>query len=521
MRLFKVFICVAIISAFSCQTKQGSNLKNQVKPNIIYILADDLGYGEVGVYGQKKIETPNIDQLANDGMIFTQHYTGAPVCAPARCVLLTGKHMGHSAIRGNDEWNERGSVWDYRAVAKDSTLEGQRPLPSNTITLANLLQKAEYKTGMIGKWGLGAPHTESIPNRMGFDYFFGYNCQRQAHTYNPIHLYENENRFYLGNDTLPPSTGLFENEDPLVLESYARFNQSAYAPEISFEKLMGFVKQNKNDPFFLYWASPIPHLPLQAPKAWVDHYVKKFGDEKPYAYIDGEKGNYFPSRYPRATYAAMVSYLDENIGKLILYLKDEGLYDNTLIIFTSDNGPSYTGGTDSPWFESGGPFESTYGRGKGFLYEGGIRVPMITSWPNQIRAGTTSEHVSAFWDVLPTFCEITNQKIPHNLDGLSFLNAMTQNKEQEKHEYLYWEFPEYQGQVAVRKGPWKLIWKEIKKGNQKVELYNLDEDAGEKKDVSSSHPEILEEFYAIIKKEHETPEVNRFKIEALEELLND
>jgi len=363
-----------LIFGYSCKPEGINKSKPNSKSNIIYILADDLGYGELGLYGQEKIETPNLDLLAEKGMTFSQHYTGAPVCAPARGVLLTGKHMGHTYIRGNDEWNERGSVWDYRKVAKDSTLEGQRPLPIETKTIASTLQSANYKTGMIGKWGLGAPHTHSIPTKMGFDYFFGYNCQRQAHTYTPLHLYENENRYHLNNDTIAPSTGLEKDADPSNLESYDPFVQTTYAPEISFQKLMGFVQENKNDPFFLYWASPIPHLPLQAPQRWVDHYVTKFGDEEPYAYKKGEKGNYFPSRYPRATYAAMISYLDENIGKLIQYLKDEDLLENTLIIFSSDNGPSYTGGTDSPWFDSGGPFQSEYGRGKGFLYEGGIRV---------------------------------------------------------------------------------------------------------------------------------------------------
>ena len=190
-------------------------IKSGSKPNIIYILADDLGYGDLGVYGQEKIETPNLDELARNGMIFTQHYTGAPVCAPARYMLLTGKHAGHSYIRGNDEWKERGNVWDYREMIIDSTLEGQRPIPQNTILFPQLLQKEGYTTGMIGKWGLGAPHTNSIPTKMGFDFFFGYNCQRQAHTYYPVHLYKNENRVHLNNDTIPPNTKLAKGADPL------------------------------------------------------------------------------------------------------------------------------------------------------------------------------------------------------------------------------------------------------------------------------------------------------------------
>ena len=221
-------------------------------PNIIYILADDLGYGDLGIYGQKKIETPNIDALAENGMRFTQHYSGSPVCAPSRCVLLTGKHTGHAYIRGNGEWGERGEVWDFVAMLNDSTLEGQRPLPANTRTLPRLLKSAGYATGMIGKWGLGAPHTESIPTTMGFDYFYGYNCQRQAHTFYPVHLYENERRVYLQNDTVPPRTRMPEGADPYDMASYAQFNLTDYSPDLMFDKLTGFVDNNADKPFFLY-----------------------------------------------------------------------------------------------------------------------------------------------------------------------------------------------------------------------------------------------------------------------------
>jgi len=213
----------------------------------------------------------------------------------------------------------------------------------------------------------------------------------------------------------------------------------------------------------------------------------------------------------------MVSYLDENIGKLVSYLKEEGLYENTLIVFTSDNGPSYTGGTDSPWFESGGPFESIYGRGKGFVYEGGIRVPMIASWPTAIEAGSETDHISAFWDVLPTMCEVAGATSPGEIDGISFLNTLTNKKEQEEHEYMYWEFPEYQGQVAIRIGKWKMIWKDIKKGNKNIEVYNLENDLQEKNDISSDQPELVESFYEILKAEHKTPEIERFIIQPIEE----
>lgn len=504
---FCLLFCALLF--FACGTSQKD--KTSLKPNIIYILADDLGYGDLGCYGQDLIETPNIDKLAAEGMRFTQHYSGSAVCAPSRCVLLTGLHTGHAYIRGNDEWRERGEVWDYKAMIADSVLEGQRPLPEGTLTIGKLLQAEGYRTGMIGKWGLGAPHTESIPTKQGFDFFCGYNCQRQAHTYYPVHLYKNENRLYLGNDTVAPHTKLAEGADPLDNASYHNFTLSTYAPDVMFSEMVQFIDQNKKEPFFLYWASPIPHVALQAPQRWVDYYMEKFGEEPPYL---GDKG-YFPHPAPHAAYAAMISYLDERIGELIDYLKREGLYDNTLILFSSDNGPTYNGGTDSPWFDSGGPFNSERGWAKGFLHEGGIRVPMIASWPGKIEAGSSSSHISAFWDLLPTFCEVAGTDIPDHLDGISFLPELLRVGEQKQHPYLYWEFPESGGQQAVRMGPWKAIRKKIKEGNLHLELYNLEEDLQEQYNVASDHPEIIAEMELILKIEHEPAQLERFRMEAL------
>lgn len=491
-----------------CKGKPQNNLQ---LPNIIFILADDLGYGELGCYGQEKIETPNIDRLAETGMIFSQHYSGAPVCAPARCVLLTGKHSGHAYIRGNDEWGDRGEVWDYRAMIADSTLEGQRPLPESTTTLASLLQSAGYACGMIGKWGLGAPNTTSIPSLKGFDFFCGYNCQRQAHTYYPVHLYLNENRISLGNDTIPPRTRFTEGDDPMDPDSYSNFNLQSYAPDVMFSEMTAFIDRSREKPFFLYWASPIPHVPLQAPERWVEYYVKKFGDEAPYM---GDRG-YFPARYPHATYAAMISYLDELIGKLVENLKEEGLYDQTLIIFSSDNGPTYAGGSDSPWFNSGGPFASERGRGKGFLYEGGIRVPMIASWPGEIEPGSKSDHISCFQDLLPTLCELAGVEVPSGIDGISYLPELRGGAGQEKHPYLYWEFPESGGQQSIRMGPWKAIRTDIRGGNLSLELYNLDEDIREEHNVAADHPDLISQFESIMLEEHVPSELERFQMKAL------
>ena len=482
---------------------------NKTKPNIIYILADDLGYGELGVYGQELIETPNLDALAKSGMRFTQHYTGAPVCAPARCVLLTGQHTGHAHVRGNDEWKARGNVWGYQAMFDNPFLEGQRPLPDSIITVAEILQEAGYKTGSVGKWGLGAPTTEGVPNKQGFDFFYGYNCQRQAHTYYPMHLWRNEERHILDNKMVAPRANLAEGTDPNDSTSYADFRLNDYAPTLMHKEAVGFMEANKDQPFFLYYASPIPHLPLQAPKRWVEYYRKKLGEEAPYT-----DKSYFPNQYPRAAYAGMISYLDEQVGDLVKKLKEMGVYENTLIIFSSDNGPTYTGGADTPFFDSAKPFKTEYGWGKGFTHEGGIRVPMIASWPNQIQAGSQSEHISAFYDILPTLCEVAGQPIPTNTDGISFLPALLQ-KDQKAHDYLYWEFPAYKGQQAVRMGKWKAIRANIFEGNMTLQLYDLKADPREQNDVASANPEIVQKMEAIMVEAHVPATIERFKIAQL------
>ena len=503
-----ILILVSSMAITACQEQKREKPK---KPNIIYILADDLGYGELGCYGQQKIETPNIDKLAENGMRFTQHYSGSPVCAPARCNLLTGLHPGHAVIRGNHEWGSRGNVWNFEAMINDSTLEGQYPLPDSTITIANLLKGAGYVTGMAGKWGLGAPHTNSIPNTMGFDFFIGYNCQRIAHTYYPVHLYKNENRLYLNNDTVKPHLGLEEGADPYDMASYSKFNLNEYAPTVMQKEVLGFIEDNKDKPFFIYYATPIPHLPLQAPKKWVDYYVDKFGDEEPLA-----KAGYYPHRYPRAAYAGMISYLDEQVGELISKLKKLEIYENTLIIFTSDNGPTYID-ADTKWFESAKPFQTETGRTKGHLYEGGIRVPMIASWPDKIKAGTETNHISAFWDVMPTFCDIANIQSPDFTDGISFLPVLS-GKEQKAHEYLYWEFAGYGGQQAVRMGKWKAVRKDIRKGNMEIELYNLDDDIKEENNVAAANPDIVKKMEEIMKNEHIMSTIKRFRLEAIDGL---
>lgn len=497
---------ILIVSLFSCRQSNEKTL-----PNIIYFLADDLGFGEIGVHGQQKIKTPHIDALADSGMRFTQHYSGSPVCAPARCILLTGKHAGHAYIRGNDEMASRGEVWNFEKMAENPGLEGQRPIPDSVVTIGELLQSAGYTTGVFGKWGLGYPGSEGTPNRQGFDQFYGYNCQRQAHTLYPTHLWKNEQKIPLNNYFVRPHQKLDSLADPFDEHSYKQFQQADYAPQKIHEEALAFIREAKDGPFFLYYASPLPHLPLQAPQTLVEDYRMQFENEQPYL---GDAG-YFPCRYPRATYAAMISYLDAQLGEVISTLKEHGIYDNTLIIFSSDNGPTYTGGVDFDFFESSKPFSNGYGRTKGFLYEGGIRVPCIASWPASITPGSRSDHISAFYDVLPTFCDIAGVDLPDGLDGIS-LKATLLNQSQTQHPYLYWEFPAYKGQQAVRRGNWKGIRKNMQDGNLQIEVYDLNNDPKELNNIAEQNPMVVQQIKKIMESEHQTSPLERFKIAALD-----
>ncbi|MFL2666272.1 MAG: arylsulfatase [Flavobacteriaceae bacterium] len=498
-----VLFFLLIFSFFGCESS-----KNE-RPNIIYILADDLGYGEVGIYGQKFIETPNIDNLAKTGMLFTNHYSGAPVCAPARSVLMTGMHMGNTHIRANGEWSERGDVWSFQAMFDDPNLEGQRPLLDSIVTVAKVLNDNGYKTGMVGKWGLGAPLTNSIPNKKGFDFFYGYNCQRQAHTLYPTHLWKNEKRHILENYIVTKQEDL-DGKDPYNKESYNKFNQNDYAPTLMHNEALDFIDKNHKDPFFLYYASPLPHLPLQAPEYWVEYYNKKFGEEEPYI---GK--SYYPNRTPKATYAAMISYLDEQVGDLINKLKEIGEYENTLIIFTSDNGPTHVPHVDTKFFNSTGIFVNSRYTMKGSVNEGGLRVPMIASWPNVIKAGSSSDHVSAFYDFFETACDIADIKSPFNTDGISFYPTLKGEK-QEKHKYLYWEYPASGGLQAIRMGKWKGLKKDLLKGKSELKLFDLSIDPKELNDLSSKFPEIVSELEDYLKEAHSTPDLKNFIIPSLE-----
>lgn len=453
--------------------------KTTRRPNIIYIMADDLGYGELGCYGQTKIRTPNIDKLATEGMRFTQHYSGSPVCAPSRCVLLTGKHTGHAYIRANDELSERGDVWH------DPNLEGQRPLLPGTETIGTILQKHGYVTGAVGKWGLGGPDSTGHPNKQGFDFYYGYLCQREAHNYYPTHLWKNGEKDMLeGNPYFFPHQKLPPDKDPNDPASYAPYKGKTYSQDRMAEEALGFIRRNKDRPFFLYVPFTVPHVSLQVPDDSLKEYEGAF-PETPYT---GDKG-YTPQIKPRAAYAAMITRMDREIGRIMALLKELGLDDNTLVIFTSDNGPTFNGGTDSKFFQSAGPLRGL----KTQLYEGGIRVPMIARWPGKIRPGTETGLISGFWDVLPTFTDLLGIAAPADTDGISFLPTLLgKPQKQKKHAYLYWE---YLGKQAVRMGNWKAYRAGYDKN---IELYNLKEDIAESKNVASEHPEILEKIKNIL-----------------------
>ncbi|WP_373518042.1 arylsulfatase [Pricia sp.] len=475
MKLYsKYLLALAIILMVSCNESQKKENKGSmanetadsiVKPNIIYILADDLGYGDLSVYGQKKFKTPNIDKLAEQGMLFTQHYSGSTVCAPSRSALMTGMHTGHTVVRGN----------------KEVRPEGQYPIPDGTYTIAEALKKVGYSTGAFGKWGLGSPGSEGDPTNQGFDTFYGYNCQRLGHNYYPYHLWS--------------------NNDSIVLPENTDAKDSAYAPELIHKQTLKFIDTNKDTPFFLFVPSIIPHAELAAPEAYMESHRGKYPPEKAYEGVDdGPEFNLGPYRSQEEThaaFAAMINVLDDQVGDIMAKVEGLGLADNTIIIFTSDNGPHTEGGADPEYFDSNGPLKGT----KRDLYEGGIRVPMIARWPGKIAPGSKSDYVSAFWDIFPTFSEIVGITPPDNMDGVSLLPTLLgKDANQKEHDYLYWEFHEKGGRQAVRKGKWKAVrYNVFKNPDGPLELYDLDKDQGEENNIASEHPDIVADMENILK----------------------
>jgi len=443
------------------------------RPNVVFFLADDLGYAEVGAYGQTKIKTPNIDRLAAEGMRFTDFYSGSPVCAPSRGTLMTGLHTGHAFVRDNKEMGG----WE-----KDDP-EGQLPLPAGTVTLPATLRDAGYATAAIGKWGLGGPDSTGQPNLQGFDHWFGYLCQRWAHNYYPDHLWRNQDRYPLENEYFSAHQRLdTAPDDPAA---YDRYRGPQYAPDLMIEDALAFIRENRDRPFFLYFATPVPHAALQVPADSLEPYLPLGWDEAPYL---GQKG-YLPHPAPRAAYAAMVSRMDRDVGRIVELLAELGLDDRTLVMFSSDNGPTFNGGTDSTFFESAGPLRGL----KQDVYEGGIRVPFIARWPGRVAAGSTSALPAAFWDVFPTLADVVGAATPSGLDGVSIAPTLLGEGTQPPREYLYWEF---QGNQAVRLGDWKAY---RMKDADAVALYDLATDIGETRDVAADHPDVVARVTEILR----------------------
>ncbi|WP_316820989.1 arylsulfatase [Pedobacter gandavensis] len=464
-----------------------NNCFAQRKPNVIYIYADDLGYAEIGAYGQQKIKTPHLDQLAKEGMTFTEHYTGTPVCAPARAMLMTGKHGGHAYIRGNFELGG----------FADSEERGQMPLKEGTFTVGHLMQQAGYKTALVGKWGLGMNGTSGSPLKQGFDYYYGLLDQKQAHNFYPTHLWENDQLDSLDN----PYVYVHQPLDPKKAkkEDFDRFKGKVYAPEKMTEKALSFIDQHKEKPFFLYLPYPLPHVSLQVPDAYLKPYLGKF-EEQPYY---GQQG-YAPNQYPFSTYAAMITFLDAQVGIILQKIKDLGLDEDTIIMFSSDNGTTFNGGVDARYFNSVAGLRGL----KTDVYEGGIREPFIARWPGKIKAGSRSKLISAQYDLLATLGELSGQKV-ENTDGLSFLPTLTgKPRQQQKHAYLYFEFPEKGGQLAIRMGDWKGVRTNVRKDpNSPWQVYHLKTDRNETKDLAASQPELVAKFKDIAKKEHQDSHV--------------
>ncbi len=459
----------------------------QEKPsatNVVFILADDLGWAEVGCFGQQKIPTPHIDRLAQEGMRLTRHYSGAPVCAPSRCVLMTGKHLGHAEIRGNLQAKTRFPEFT----------EGQYPLSEQATTLAMAFRANGYKTGAFGKWGLGPVGSTGDPNKKGFDRFFGYNCQAVAHSYYPATLWDNATQVPLNPKPVPGHKKQPEGE--VLAEDY---QGKTYAPDRILQEALRFLDDHHKNKFFLYLPFIEPHVAIHPPKEWVERFPREW-DVAPYR---GEQG-YLPHPRPRAAYAAMIAHLDQQVGKVMEKLEGLGLKENTLVVFSSDNGAThrsgkgFVGGADPEFFNSTGNLRGF----KGSVYEGGIRVPTIVRLPSKVRAGTSMDQPGYFADWYPTLCEATGISKTGQTDGQSLWPHLTGEPVGEARKPMVWAFPEYGGQVAVHLGRYKLVRTGLKtKQPGGWELYDLEKDPGETMNLASREPEILARARAVLAKQ--------------------
>lgn len=459
---------LAPVSA-AAQTQQ------QKHPNIVFILADDLGIGDIEPYGQRIIRTPNLTRMSRCGLTFSQAYAGTAVSAPSRASLLTGYHTGHTFIRGN--------------IRHDP--EGQVAMPEGTYTIASMLHDAGYATGCFGKWGLGYPGSVSQPTRVGFDEFFGYNCQTLAHDYYPDHLWDNTMRVDL----------------PMNLNQQER----VYSADTIHHRAVEFIRRHNDRPFFLFLAYTLPHAELRLPEDTTFNYYSRIipdCDEKPFAEKNpNRRGAYGAQRRPLAAFASMVERLDGYVGDIFSTLREEGLDSNTVVIFTSDNGPHREGGANPDYFDSYGSYRGM----KRDLYEGGIRMPMIAVWPGHITPATTTDRQVAFWDMMPTLADLSGGKSDPNSDGLSFSHLFVGGAPQPEHDHLYWEFHEQGGKQAVRMGNWKLVKLKVSQPAETVtELYDLSRDIHEDHNVAAQHPDVVTKMEQIIKQEHRKSELFDF-----------
>lgn len=439
-------------------------------PNIIFILADDLGYGDLGCYGQQVIRTPHIDQMAKEGIRFRNFYAGCTVCAPSRSVLMTGQHMGHTHVRGN--------------AGGDRSIQSLR---SEDVTIAEVLKQKGYRTGLCGKWGLGEltktdQANEGIPTRQGFDFFYGYMSQSHAHNYYPAFLWKNEERVPLRNKVVQAG----RQNDNWYFEAGYSTNRLDYSHDLIMNEAKKFIRDCKSDPFFLYIPVTIPHANNEGTRGTGNgQEIPDYGIYSEENWSDQDKGQ-----------AAMISHLDKGVGEIIALLKELDIDDNTIVMFSSDNGHHDEGGHNTDTFDPNGPLRGM----KRDLYEGGIRVPLVVRWPGKIAPGTTTNHISYFGDLMATVGELTSAAIPEGLDSISFLPTLVGKGEQVAHRYLYWEFYEQGSKQAVRAGKWKAVRMPMFTGP--IELYDLDADLGEGNDVSGQHPEVVEQMKSYLEEAH-------------------
>ena len=446
------------------------------KPNLIFIMADDLGFGDLGCYGQKIIKTPRLDQMAREGMRFQNFYAGCTVCAPSRCVLMTGKHMGHAHVRGN-----AGNNFMIQCLRDED------------VTVAEIFKSAGYKTALCGKWGLGEVREEAddnpgLPNHQGFDYFYGYQNQVHAHNYYPEFLWRNREKIPLRNivkrNKSRPGAKTF-------VGGYAT-KRVDYSHDLILEEGLNFIKENKDDPFFLYLSLTIPHANNEGTRGTGD------GQEVP------EYGIYSDENWPNQDkgQAAMITRMDRGVGQILDLLEQLKIDERTIVMFTSDNGHHNEGGHNPDRFDPNGPLRGK----KRDLYEGGIRVPLIARWPGHIKADSVSDHISYFGDLMQTVCELTGAEPPKELDSISFLPELTgRTTDQKQHRYLYWEFYEQGGKQAVRQGRWKAVRMPMHTGA--IQLFDLDADLGESTDVAEANPETVAQLSQFMDEAH-TPHPN-------------